>query len=434
MNLIEEIYSLYLKSRKVFTDSRNAKEGGIFVALKGDRFDANDFALKAIADGADYAIVDRTDLKGAEKCIWVPDVLKTLQDLANYHRKQLTIPVLGITGTNGKTTTKELIAAVLSQKYNVLATQGNLNNHIGVPLTLLSITDKHEFAVIEMGANHPGEIDFLCNIAEPDYGIITNVGKAHLEGFGSFEGVKQTKSELYRHIERKGKGIFINVDNAHLKELSVNNGVKFTYAIKDESADLFGSLANDDVFVVAKMWFQQGWLYIQSKLSGEYNLENMLAAARIGLQFGVDPLLIKKGIEAYVPSNKRSQISQIGDVTVLLDCYNANPSSMSLSVLNFRNINKENKLLILGDMLELGEVSKAEHQKIVDSLVEYGFDDVILVGKEFMAVNSPSSYKLYQSVDQLNDTISPDYFDGKFVLIKGSRGIKLEKVLDIIKK
>lgn len=428
---IEDIYQKFLACPRVFTDSRLASEGGMFFALKGDKFDGNDFALKAIADGADCAVVDRPVLANSPGCILVEDVLPTLQRLSNYHRKQLGIPFIAITGTNGKTTTKELIANVLSQKYKVLATTGNLNNHIGVPLTLLSIHPEHEIAVIEMGANHPGEIDFLCRIAEPDYGIITNVGKAHLEGFGSFEGVKRTKTELYRYIANHGKGIFINADNEYLMPLAVGNGTKYTYASIDESADLYGIQAGNDVFLVVKVLFEKGWLYLRSNLTGTYNLENILAAARIGLHFGLDPLLIQKGIETYQPSNKRSQILQKNTHTILLDCYNANPSSMEVSIRNFLRIKRPGKIMVLGDMLELGEYAALEHQKVVDMIEQGVCEKVILVGENFMRTKTPDSYIKLNTIDELEPFLeNQGEFRNKFILVKGSRRIQLEKLMN----
>lgn len=426
----EALYQIYLKHPYVFTDSRKAAGGGIFFALKGERFDGNNFALQALADGAHCAVVDRSDLASSKGCFYVEDVLKALQMLANYHRKHLNIPILAITGTNGKTTTKELISQVLSEKFKVLATVGNLNNHIGVPLTLLAITPEHELAVIEMGANHPGEIQFLCEIAEPDYGIITNVGKAHLEGFGSFEGVKQTKSELYRFIASRGKGIFINISNEHLLPLAKDNMVQFTYAPGNSDADLYGESAGDELQVVAKVWFGKGWLYLKSKLSGNYNLENILAAARIGLFFGLDPLQIQRGIEAYIPANNRSQVLQKGSSTILLDCYNANPSSMVLSVQHFIQLKRTSKLMVLGDMLELGPAAPAEHQKVVDLIRENYHDEVILVGKHFMETEAPASYLRYMNIDEMKEKFDYTLLHHRTILIKGSRGIKLEKLVE----
>ena len=429
---IEEIYQKYLTCPNVFTDSRLASKGGMFFALKGEKFDGNDFALQAIADGADYAVVDRTELANHKNCLLVEDTLLILQKLANYHRRKLSVPFLAITGTNGKTTTKELIANVLSQKYKVLATQGNLNNHIGVPLTILSVKSYHEIAIIEMGANHSGEIDFLCKIAEPDYGIITNVGKAHLEGFGSFEGVKQTKSELYRFIAEHGKGIFINIGNEHLVPLAKDNHVQYTYAVANDKAQLYGFKEGNGIFLVAKVWFDKGWLYFRSKLTGEYNLENILAAARIGSFFGLDPLLIQKGIEAYEPANNRSQILNKGTNTILLDCYNANPSSMEVSIKNFEQIKENGKIVILGDMLELGEVSASEHQKIIEAINPELYEQVFLVGNQFMQSKIPDGFIKVPQVTDLEVHLRKASFNNKFILVKGSRGIRLEKVLDYL--
>ncbi|MFA9390887.1 MAG: UDP-N-acetylmuramoyl-tripeptide--D-alanyl-D-alanine ligase [Prolixibacteraceae bacterium] len=432
MKSIEEIYELFLQHPFVFTDSRLAARGGIFFALKGEQFDGNAFALQALLQGAHFAVVDQVELAQVPGCIWVQNVLKALQDLANFHRRMLTIPVLAITGTNGKTTTKELIANVLSQKFNVLSTNGNLNNHIGVPLTLLSINSSHDIAVIEMGANHLEEIDFLCKIAEPDYGLITNVGKAHLEGFGSFEGVKQTKSELYRFIANKGKAIFINIDNEDLVGLAAGNVKQYTYAVHNEKAQLLGEAVGDDLFVVAKVLFDKGWLYLKSKLTGKYNLENILAAVRIGLFFGLDPLLIQQGVEAYEPTNKRSQIMQKDSATILLDCYNANPSSMHVSILNFMQIKKSGKVMVLGDMLELGDASFQEHQKIIDSIALDLCEQVILVGSNFMETNAPDTFIKLKEIEEIKTFVNKDWAKNKFILVKGSRGIRLEKLLEWI--
>ena len=428
---IPQLYHFYLEKNRVFTDSRLAVNGGIFFALKGERFDGNDFALKAIDDGADYAVVDRIELANREKCLYVTDALEALQKLANHHRNQLTIPVLAITGSNGKTTTKELITAVLSQKYKLLSTEGNLNNHIGVPLTILSINEEHDIAVVEMGANHLGEIDFLCNIAQPNYGLITNVGKAHIEGFGSFEGVKQTKSELYRYLAKhNGKGIFVNTANQHLTGLLPDGVETLTYTIDDNKAQLKGEVANNDLYLVAKVLFPKGWLYIKTKLTGAYNLENVLSAARIGLHFGIDPLLIQKAIENYTPRNNRSQVTKVGNATFLLDCYNANPSSMTASINNFIGMKGDNKAMVLGDMLELGHESEAEHQMIVDLAKNSGIAEVFLVGSCFEQTETPTYFKKFRSVNELNQQNGKDFWSEKFVLVKGSRGIQLEKIVD----
>lgn len=429
---LEKLYLIYKEHPIVFTDSRKANSGGIFFALKGVSFDGNDFAVKAIEEGADYAVVDRIELADTPQCIYVNDVLTSLQQLANYHRRKLTIPILAITGTNGKTTSKELIAEVLGQKYNVLATKGNLNNHIGVPLTLLEIQKEHQIAIVEMGANHPGEIKFLCSIAEPDYGLITNVGKAHLEGFVSFEGVIKTKSELYRYIESKHKAIFINIDNTILNDVAGENLEKLTFAINNPSAQLIGEIANNDLFLVAKILFPKGWLYIKTNLTGKYNLENILAAARVGIHFNVDPLLIQKGIENYHPTNKRSQVLKKDNTTFIVDCYNANPSSMVLAIQNFIDINKTGKVLILGDMLELGVNSIGEHQKIIELLKKSDCKDVFLIGQYFQQTIAPVYYKKFLNVDEFLNTTEQYKLKDKFILIKGSRGISLEKVIDAI--
>jgi UDP-N-acetylmuramoyl-tripeptide--D-alanyl-D-alanine ligase len=433
MNTIGEIYKLYKKHPSVFTDSRLANLGGMFFALKGDHFDGNDFVEKALESGANYAVSDRQCFAGNEKIILVDDVLTALQQLANFHRRQLNIPVLAITGTNGKTTTKELITQVLSTTYNVLSTQGNLNNHIGVPLTLLKINDTHEFAVIEMGANHPGEIEFLCSIAEPEYGLITNVGRAHLEGFGSFEGVKKTKGELYQYIRNSGKAIFINTGNTHLMEMAPADVEKYTYAVSPGDAQLNGEVANHEIVLVCKVQFAKGWLYIKTNLSGAYNLENVLAACRIGLHFEIDPLLIQKGIESYMPSNLRSQVLKLGRSLVIADCYNANPSSMEVSVRNFEQIAKPNKTMVLGDMLELGDDSAKEHQKIVDLVTATGITDVFWVGKNFYDSKHSGYAAKFKNVDELIESVSAQQFQHRVILIKGSRGIRLEKILDKLK-
>ena len=429
MDLIKQIYQLYKKHHIVFTDSRKAKQGGIFFALKGDRFDGNEYALQAIADGADFAVVDRIDLANNTKCIYVDDVLKCLQQLANYHRRNLTIPILAITGTNGKTTTKELISAVLSQKFNVLATKGNLNNHIGVPLTLLEIGEQHQVAIVEMGANHQGEIEFLCKIAEPDFGLITNVGKAHLEGFGSFEGVMKTKAELYRFIESNGKSVFINSDNPFLSEMAGDKLNRLTYGVKNHLAQLKGNIASNDLFLVSKILFPKGWLYVKSNLTGDYNLENILAAARIGVHFNVDPILIQRGIELYQPTNNRSQILKKGSLTFIVDCYNANPSSMEVAINNFININKPDKVLILGDMLELGDNSFDEHNKVVEQIKLSDIKTVFLIGKFFQRINTPEHIIKFANVEELKQKVDMNSWEHKFILIKGSRGIQLEKIV-----
>ncbi|MDA3880045.1 MAG: UDP-N-acetylmuramoyl-tripeptide--D-alanyl-D-alanine ligase [Prolixibacteraceae bacterium] len=429
---IHKLYRLFLKEQRVFTDSSQTSDGGIFFALRGESFNGNEFALQALSQGASYAVVDDKTLPAHNKLLLVDDVLQTLQKLANYHRRQLSVPIIAITGTNGKTTSKELLHAVLSQKYKVYSTVGNYNNHIGVPLTLLSVNSTHEIAVIEMGANHPGEIAALCEISEPDYGLITNVGKAHLEGFGSFEGVIKTKAELYRFIAEKGRGIFINEDNPHLAEMAKENPIKFTYGSTLSDAQLKGEVLGESMNVTVRALFPKGWLYLKSNLTGNYNFENIMAAARIGSYFEIDPLKISEGIEAYKPDNNRSQLLKKSGADFLVDCYNANPTSMEASVKNFLAVPKKPKLMILGDMLELGDSSSEEHQKIIDMVSNADIEEIYLVGECFYKTKVSSNFKKFRSVDKLIENISGRKWTGYFIFLKGSRGIKLEKILDHI--
>lgn len=429
--IIEQLYQRFLEHPIVSTDSRNIAPGCIFFALKGPNFDGNQYAADALSKGAAWSVVDDQSLPENEKFIVVCDVLQALQQLASFHRKQLAIPVLGITGSNGKTTTKELIVAVLQQKYRVSSTQGNLNNHIGVPLTLLKMNDHTEIGIVEMGANHPGEIAELCQIADPDLGIITNIGKAHLEGFGSFEGVVRTKSELYDYLREKKEACFINIDNALLMK-QAEGLKKMTYG-SSEQAQLRGELQDSAYYLTVKALFPKGWLYLKSKLIGAYNFENLLAAARIGLHFEVDPLKIQKAIEQYTPTNNRSQLITKGSNKIIMDAYNANPTSMMAALKNFEAINQPNKIVILGDMLELGNDSKEEHQKIADYLSEQNFDSILLVGKEFSAARTGTKTKKFEHVELLTNylyELKP--MENKLILIKGSRGIKLERALDQI--
>ncbi|MDD3079495.1 MAG: UDP-N-acetylmuramoyl-tripeptide--D-alanyl-D-alanine ligase [Paludibacter sp.] len=429
-----ELYELFKKYPVICTDSRNCPKGSLFFALKGDNFNANAFAGAALSAGCAYAVVDDPEFAVDERYIVVENVLETLQALARYHRLQLGTTIVGITGTNGKTTTKELIAAVLSEKYNVLYTQGNLNNHIGVPLTLLKLTPGHEMAVIEMGANHPGEIKALVEIACPDYGIITNVGKAHLEGFGSFEGVKKTKAELYDYIYSQGKDIFLNRGNQHLVEMAKKSGFVagervHTYSVcpKDEPVYVTGEIVDCSPFL--KLSCQEDEQFeVETKLIGTYNAENVLAAVTIGHFFGVNNKQIKEGLEKYTPQNNRSQLTVTDRNKLVVDAYNANPTSMAAAVKNFGQMQVDNKVLILGDMLELGEQSETEHQNIIRLLESFRFDKVMLVGKQFAA--TANSFTTYENVDELlSDTTVLESVTDSYVLIKGSRGIRLEKVI-----
>ncbi len=426
MNIqIKELYEHFLKYPAITTDSRKIKRNAIFFALKGESFDGNKFALQAIANGCSLAVVDDPKLKKEEHCLFVEDVLTALQELAKHHRSQLKIPVIGITGSNGKTTTKELIYTVLSQKYNCLATQGNLNNHIGVPLSILSITPKHEMAIIEMGANHIGEIKFLCGISRPDYGIITNIGKAHLEGFGDYEGVIKTKSELYEHLKQNGSPAFVNADNELLVKLS--SGLEIvTYGFKQANC-VFSDLKADP-FVKIKHENKT----ISSQLIGKYNAENIMAACCIGKYFKVSPDDISAAVEKYIPQNQRSEIRNTKNNSIILDAYNANPSSMKQALENFKEMKKEKPLLILGDMFELGNHSLAEHKNIVDLLSELGFKEVLLAGEEFEKACDNKKFLLFKSTSKLATYLKTHPVSGKNILIKGSRGMKLETILPFL--
>ncbi|HKI88972.1 MAG TPA: UDP-N-acetylmuramoyl-tripeptide--D-alanyl-D-alanine ligase [Draconibacterium sp.] len=426
----EYIYQLFKRSPEITTDSRNIKPGCLFFALKGENFNGNKFAKDALNKGAIFAIIDEKQYHIPEKTILVKDTLKSLQKLANLHRKKLGIPILSITGTNGKTTTKELVSNVLAQKFNVSFTQGNLNNHIGVPLTLLSMNSETEFGVVEMGANHPGEIAALCSIADPDFGLITNVGKAHLEGFGSFEGVKRTKAELYNFIKEKRGTIFLNTDNQNLKEMASGIQNKITYG--KQNADFTGEPVISPPFVHVKANFPKGVLYLNTNLIGDFNFENVLAAACLGNYFGVDPLKIQSAIKAYQPHNIRSQLIQKNDLKIIMDAYNANPTSMQASIKSFLSVMPKNNYLILGDMLELGEYTAEEHTNILNLLKKYAVKGVFLVGNVFTEVAKNSEFQTFVNVDQLCNYLENHKIEKGNILIKGSRGIRLEKVLNYI--
>jgi UDP-N-acetylmuramoyl-tripeptide--D-alanyl-D-alanine ligase len=431
MITISELYNIFLKNPVVTTDSRKIAPGCLFFALKGANFNGNNFAHSAISEGASYAIIDEQQSHVNENFILVDDVLATLQQLATWHRKQLGVPIIAITGTNGKTTTKELTASVLKQKYKVDFTQGNLNNHIGVPLTILTFTSNTEIGVVEMGANHPGEIEFLCDIAQPDLGLITNVGKAHLEGFGSFEGVIRTKSEMYRYLENTSGAIFIHSENQYLMEVAGNTLKKITYGTQ-EGNWLRGEIIDSPPFLNLRIWFPSGVLYFNTRIIGNYNFENVLAAAAIGKHFGVDPLLLKKGIEEYVPANNRSQFIKAGTNQIIMDAYNANPTSMKASISNFLAIDSPRKIAILGDMLELGEYSFSEHQQIVDLLRDEPHIKVIIVGDEFSKTRIPDNFLLFRNAAEVAAFFTSNPIQDSLILIKGSRGIGLEKILDVI--
>ena len=385
---LSALYQIFLDCQLVTTDSRNCPEGSLFIALKGESFNGNAFAGKALETGCAYAVIDESEyaIEGDQRYILVDDCLQTLQQLANYHRRQLGTRVIGITGTNGKTTTKELISAVLSQSHNILYTLGNLNNHIGVPSTLLRLKAEHDLAVIEMGANHPGEIKFLSEIVEPDCGIITNVGKAHLEGFGSFEGVIKTKGELYDFLRKKeGSTVFIHHDNAYL--MNIAEGLNLIPYGTEDDLYVNGRITGNSPYLTFE-WKagKDGKSYqVQTQLIGEYNFPNALAAITIGRFFGVEDTKINEALAGYTPQNNRSQLKKTDDNTLIIDAYNANPTSMMAALQNFRNMEVPHKMLILGDMRELGAESAAEHQKIADYLKECAFEKVWLVGDQFGA-------------------------------------------------
>ena len=430
---LSALYQIFLDCQLVTTDSRNCPEGSLFIALKGESFNGNAFAGKALETGCAYAVIDESEyaIEGDQRYILVDDCLQTMQQLANYHRRQLGTRVIGITGTNGKTTTKELISSVLCQAHNVLYTLGNLNNHIGVPTTLLRLKPEHDLAVIEMGANHRGEIKFLCEIVEPDCGIITNVGKAHLEGFGSFEGVIKTKGELYDFLRKKeGSTVFIHHDNAYL--MNIAEGLNLIPYGTEDDLYVNGRITGNSPYLTFE-WKagKDGKSYqVQTQLIGEYNFPNALAAITIGRFFGVEDAKINEALAGYTPQNNRSQLKKTDDNTLIIDAYNANPTSMMAALQNFRNMEVPHKMLILGDMRELGAESAAEHQKIADYLKECAFEKVWLVGDQFAAAEH--SFQTYPNVQEVIKELEADKPKGYTILIKGSNGIKLSSVVDYL--
>lgn len=427
----DDLYALFLQHPSVTTDSRNVGENSVFFALRGDKFDGNRFARQALESGAALAVVDDPSVAGDDRYIVVDDALETLQQLAGYHRKKLGIPVIAITGTNGKTTTKELVTAVLRMKFNTGCTKGNLNNHIGVPLTLLSLDTNTRLGVVEMGASHPGEIAFLSRIADPDFGIITNVGKAHLEGFGSLEGVIETKSELYRYLEKKNGTIFLNADNHYLTNHAGQRIRKITYG-KSNSAMIRGEILPSPVYLRMQVRFQGEKILLDTKLTGDYNFENVLAAAAVGSHFGISPADIQQAVGNYTPSNSRSQVICSGSNTIILDAYNANPSSMMASLDNLIRLDYPSKTVILGDMLELGDETAKEHQQVVDFLIPHTNISVYLVGSNFMLTKKPASFRTFSNTGDLIDYIRINPILCSMVLIKGSHAIGLEKVTQYI--
>lgn len=425
---IIDLYDLFIHNPQITTDSRNCPKGSIFFALKGDKFDGNQYAGKALASGCVYAVIDNPDYYIGERTILVDNVLKTLQQLAHHHRKVLGLPIIGITGTNGKTTTKELLAAVLSTKFNLLYTEGNFNNHIGVPLTLLRLTHDHEMAVIEMGASHPGDIKELVDIVHPNYGIITNVGRAHLEGFGSFEGVIRTKGELYDYIRRSKGKIFIKKENEYLQ--SIAKGIEqITYGNGDD-AFASGQVVSCDPFLVF-YWKQQGKLHtVETHMIGSYNLDNVLAAVAVGRFFKIPAERISRAIAAYEPTNNRSQFKKTENNELIIDAYNANPSSMKVALDNFITMPVQPKAIILGDMRELGPTSDELHAEVVEQIKKGQFDKVFLCGEHFSKVGK--EFSPFATTEAMVEELRKQPLKGYHILIKGSHSMGLEKLADIL--
>ena len=481
---IKELYKLYQEHPCITTDSRDCPAGSIFLALKGEKFDGNAFAQKALEQGCAYAIVDsgwwKENGEQDVRLIPVADTLQTFKDLAREHRRQFNIPVIAITGTNGKTTTKELTSAVLSQKYNVLYTQGNFNNDVGVPKTLLRLTKEHDIAVIEMGASHPGDIKTLAETAEPTCGLITNVGRAHLQGFGSFKNVVKTKGELYDYLSRRGESlVFLNADNERLVDILPDNVwvapystnpenvesctigevvacapfLRFRWRESDTNLEEKSGIANPLQHANANpLQHAVKWYEVQTQLIGAYNIDNMMAAIAVGLNFAVEPEKINAALESYKPSNNRSQLMVTAKNRLVVDAYNANPSSMRAALENFRlmeNVMPNGKMAILGMMGELGNSSRKEHQKIVDFIGEIGLDEVWLVGSEFAAVDLPQNgagpnnggqeaygkrpdYRLFADVDEVKAAIEKEQPEGRLILIKGSNSVKLFQLPEML--
>lgn len=452
-----EIISIYNKFKEcgvVTTDTRTLKGGEMFFALMGENFDGNEYAQKALELGARYAVVNKTSAAASSddpRLVKVDDTLKTLQDLARWHRSMTIVDgkpltVIALTGTNGKTTTKELIREVLSVKYRVTATEGNLNNSIGVPLTLLKINQDTQLAVVEMGASHPGDIKELVDIALPNYGLITNVGKAHLLGFGSFEGVKKTKGELYDYLRRTSDKVFINADNPHLCQMASERNLQsdperpysllIPYGLEYQGASVLPSSAEEPflrISVPVTPGTAEGSLLIRTNLVGSYNADNVMAAIAVGTQFGVSLEDAVRAIEAYVPSNNRSQMTRTEHNTLILDAYNANPTSMAAALENFSNVSADCRIAMLGDMLELGEDSAAEHKAVIESALSRGFCKVFFVGKEFASVSVASDNAMFfQTSDELADYLKANPVHGATILIKGSRGTRMEKVIPVL--
>lgn len=429
MSTIAELYENKIQGHRVTTDSRQIMPGDVFIALKGENFDGNTYAAEALKKGAVLSVIDNPAYQ-CEDCELVPDSLLFLQELARHHRRQLGIPILGITGTNGKTTTKELCHAVLSQKFRTFATQGNFNNHIGVPLTLLSMDETTQFGIVEMGANHPGEIKTLCDIAEPDFGIITNIGRAHLEGFGSYENIIATKSALYEYVFSKNGKVFVNSSDPLLMEITAGHE-RSTYGLNGEL--LKGEIKQTVPYLVYALLTLKGHLYVKTHLVGGYNFDNAMAASAIGVYFGIDPLKIQEAIENYRPSNLRSQLIRSESNTIILDAYNANPSSMQASVSNFIEMPGEHKVMVLGEMLELGKESAKAHEELLQLATSGNFDKIFLIGNNFEHCDDKRNFiAWFPNTETLLTELKQHPLTDSFVFIKGSRGNRLERIVEYL--
>lgn len=432
MNVTDRLYKIYQVYPDITTDSRKAKPGSLFFALKGENFDGNLFAASALEQGCTYAVVDNKNVipKGDSRYILVSDVLSILQNLARYHRSKLNIPVLGITGSNGKTTTKELTLRVLQKKFQTLATTGNLNNHIGVPLTILKAVQSTEFLIVEMGANHPGEIDALCNIAQPSCGLITNIGKAHIEGFGSVENVGKAKAELYRYLRNHGGTIFFNADSHNLVSYLSRDDKTVSYGVH-EQADIRFTEPEDQPLLTFGWRTKSGTKKISTKLYGRYNQENVMAAVAVGFHFDVDEDAIIDAVCSYQPENARSQMIRLPSNRIILDAYNANPSSMTAALDEFFSLPDQHKVLIIGDMLELGTEAEKEHRNILDLLrtKTTGREDIFLVGSNFYAFRDYVPYIFFRDTSEAEKYFKENPVRDRTILMKASRGIALEKLL-----
>ena len=442
---IKELYNLYLQHPCITTDSRDCPEGSIFLALKGESFDGNKFALQALEKGCALAIIDEPEYRKDDRFILVDNCLQTFKDLAREHRRQFDIPVIGITGTNGKTTTKELIAAVLQKKYNVLYTQGNFNNDVGVPKTLFRLSKEHEIAVIEMGASHPGDIKTLVETAEPTCGLITNVGKAHLQGFGSFEGVIKTKCELYDFLRSRNDSlIFINADNEHLIDQIGDEEEIWLSPYSTDPEKQYSCISGEVIecnpflkfrwreplMVLEEEGRSTKWHKVQTQLIGSYNIDNLLAAIAVGINFGVDRKKICEALENYVPSNNRSQMTVTAKNHLVVDAYNANPSSMQAALENFSLMQADHKMAILGQMGELGADSDKEHRQLISYLKTAGYDEVWLVGDNFQDI--PCPFRKFHDVEEVKTAIQEHCPEGYYILIKGSNSNKLFQLPELL--